>query len=195
MKLDYPATQRNKDAILDVLRAQLPDNGTVLEVAAGSGQHAVHFAAGLPHLLWQPTSREAEERASIDAHAAEADLPNVLPALDLDVELDWPDAAPDAIVCINMIHIATWSAAEALFQGSARRLAVGAPLITYGPYRFGGATAPSNEAFDASLRRRNPEWGVRDVDDLDALAESVGLSRAVTEALPANNHAIVWRRT
>ncbi len=196
MKRDYPATERNKHALLDALHAHLPKTGTVLEIASGSGQHAVHFAAGLPKLKWQPSSREEEERASIAAYAAEAQLPNLLPALSLDVTAHpWPVTAADAIVCINMIHIAPWAASEGLFSGAAQLLKPGTPLITYGPYKFEGEfTSPSNAQFDASLQRRDPDWGVRDVVDLDALAARAGFARTHTAALPANNHVLVWLR-
>lgn len=193
-----PATARNRAPILEVLRRVLPAEGVVLELASGTGEHAVHFAAALPGLTWQPSDPSPEARASIAAWRAEAALPNLRPPLPLDVVAPWPldDVAPlAAIVCINMIHIAPWAATEALFAGAARALAPGAPLVTYGPYRFGGAfTADSNAAFDADLRARDPRWGVRDVDDLTALAAGHAIALVETVALPANNHALIWRR-
>lgn len=193
-----PATARNRAPILEVLRRVLPAEGVVLELASGTGEHAVHFAAALPGLTWQPSDPSPEARASIAAWRAEAALPNLRPPLPLDVVAPWPldDVAPlAAIVCINMIHIAPWAATEALFAGAARALAPGAPLVTYGPYRFGGAfTADSNAAFDADLRARDPRWGVRDIDDLTALAASHAIARVETVELPANNHALIWRR-
>jgi SAM-dependent methyltransferase len=156
MKRSAPSALRNRAPILEVLRRVLPAEGVVLELASGTGEHAVHFAAALPGLTWQPSDPSPEARASIAAWRAEAALPNLRPPLPLDVVAPWPldDVAPlAAIVCINMIHIAPWAATEALFAGAARALAPGAPLVTYGPYRFGGAfTADSNAAFDADLR-------------------------------------------
>ncbi|MBL8619826.1 MAG: DUF938 domain-containing protein [Myxococcales bacterium] len=190
-----PATARNRAPILEVLHEVLPGRGLVLEIASGTGEHAVHFAAALPDLTWQPSDPDPDNRASIAAWRDEAALPNLRPPLALDVTAPWPIAAAEAIVCINMIHIAPWEAALALFAGAARVLPAGGPLVTYGPYRFGGAfTAPSNAAFDADLRRRDPRWGVRDVSDLETAAAAAGLALIGTFGLPANNHAIVWRR-
>jgi hypothetical protein len=191
-RLQFPATARNRDPLLDVLRPRLPA-GRVLEVASGSGEHAVYFAAALPHLVWQPTDLEPEHLASIEAWRAETGLPNVLPGLRLDTLGAWPDGRYDALFCANMVHIAPWPVAEALFAGAARLLPAGAPLLTYGPYTFDGAhTAPSNVSFDASLRARNPEWGVRDVAALAAAAPGFRLEESVP--MPANNFCLVWRR-
>ena len=190
-----PATARNRAPILAVLQEVLPGRGLVLEIASGTGEHAVHFAAALPDLTWQPSDPSEDARASIAAWRDEAALPNLRAPLPLDVTAPWPVDAADAIVCINMIHIAPWEATLALFAGAARVLPPGGPLVTYGPYRFGGAfTAESNAAFDADLRRRDPRWGVRDVVDLEAAAIAAGLALIGTFGLPANNHAIVWRR-
>lgn len=198
MKRSAPAATRNRAPILDVLRRALPAEGVVLEIASGTGEHAVHFAAALPGLTWLPSDPSEDARASIAAWRDETGLPNLRPPLALDVTAPWPlDAATPiaAIVCINMIHIAPWAATEALFAGAARLLPPGAPLVTYGPYRFGGAfTADSNAAFDADLRARDPRWGVRDVDDLTALAATHAIALVETVALPANNHALIWRR-
>ncbi len=195
MKQSSPSTARNRDPILAVLRAALPAEGLVLELASGTGEHAVYFAAGLPGLRWQPSDADPGARASVAAWCDEAGLGNLLPPLALDVTAPWPLAQADAVVCINMIHISPWTATEALFAGAARVLAVGAPLVTYGPYRFDGQfTSPSNHDFDQSLRSRDPRWGVRDVVDLDRVAGEHGFARRETHALPANNHALIWRR-
>lgn len=196
-KRHAPATARNRDAILDVLREELVD-GKVLEIASGTGEHAVHFARNLPSVQWQPSDPSLDALASIAAHAHDAGLQNLLAPCELDVHSDDWLAKPEgltAIVCINMVHIAPWSAAVALFAGAARCLPVDGSLILYGPYRFHGAfTASSNEAFDARLRSEDPSWGVRDVDDLDGEASRFGFRRERTLALPANNHVLVYRR-
>lgn len=199
MKRSAPSAQRNRDPILAVLRDVLPPTGTVLEVACGSGEHAVHFAAAFPALTWVPSDLDPAARASTDAWAAEAGLANLHPAIAVDVgapHAGWPGPVElAAIVAINLVHIAPWSVAVGLFDGAAARLAPGGVLVTYGPYRFaGGFTAPSNAAFDADLQRRNPAWGVRDVEALEALGAARGLTCAAPIALPANNHALVFRR-
>jgi SAM-dependent methyltransferase len=195
-KQHAPAAERNRAPILEVLARVLPRRGLVLEIASGTGQHAVWFARHLRALTWQPSDADPSALASIAAWAADDALPNLRPPLHLDVTAPaWPVDAADAVVCINMIHIAPWAAARALVTGAARVLRPGGALCTYGPYRFDGAfTAPSNAAFDASLRARNPAWGVRDVRDLEAAAAAVGLALAETVALPANNHVLVFRR-
>jgi len=189
-----PATLRNRDPILAALRQVLPASGTVLEIASGTGEHAVFFAAGLPGITWQPSDPGAEARASIDAHAVDAALPNLRPALALDVTaLDWPLAHAHALLCCNMIHIAPWAATEGLMAGAARVMGSGAPLMLYGPFRQAGVpTAPSNEAFDADLRARNPAWGLRDLDAVTAAA--IGFTRDAVLTLPANNLLVVFRR-
>ncbi len=196
MKRHAPAAIRNREPILGVLREELPP-GKVLEIASGSGEHASFFARELPDRSWQPSDASDEALASIEAYRADGGPANLLPALRLDAAAgDWPVDDVAAIVCINMIHIAPWRACEGLFAGAGRHLASGAPLVLYGPFRFHGAfTAPSNAAFDAGLREQNPEWGVRDVDDLDAPARRHGFVRQRIVSLPANNHAIVFRRT
>jgi len=194
--LTAPAVARNRDPILAVLREVLAAPGTVLEIASGSGEHAVHFASALSHLVWQPTDPDAEARRSIAAHAARAQLPNLLPPLALDAAAAaWPVTQADAIVSINMIHIAPWSAAEGLMAGAARLLPPGSPLYLYGPFReHGRHTAPSNAAFDESLKARDPAWGVRDLDEVVALAGRHGLALSRTVAMPANNLSVVFRR-
>ncbi|HWT07787.1 MAG TPA: DUF938 domain-containing protein [Roseomonas sp.] len=191
-----PAAARNRDAILDAIRGHLPAAGLVLEVASGSGEHAIHFAAALPGLTFQPSDPDAAARASIDAWVAASGLPNIRPALAIDAAAPgWPVAVADAVVCINMIHIAPWAAAEGLVRGAAAILPPGAPLILYGPYRRGGAhTAPSNAAFDADLRGRNPAWGVRDLEAVAALAAAQGFGPPAVIEMPANNLTVVFRR-
>jgi SAM-dependent methyltransferase len=191
-----PAAERNRDAILAVLERHLPARGLVLELASGSGEHAVHFAAALPDLVFQPSDPDAASCASIDAWAASAGLANLRPALALDATMpDWPIAAADAILCINMIHIAPWAAAIGLLQGAARILAPGGVLYLYGPYkRDGRHTAPSNDAFDRGLRARDPAWGVRDLEAVAALAAANGFAAPAIEPMPANNLSLIFRR-
>ena len=193
VKQRAPATERNREPIRDVLARELPAAGTVLEIASGSGEHAVYFAAQLPQVQWQPTDADPAALASIAAWRAEAGLPNLLAPLALDVMGAWPIARADAIVCINMVHIAPWEAAVALFAGAARVLAPGALLYLYGPYRFAGQTAPSNEEFERWLKARDPRFGVRDLRDLERAAAGFALRGVV--AMPANNHSLVFRRT
>lgn len=187
---------RNREPILNVLRRVLPPRGLVLEVASGSGEHAAYFAQHLPGLAWQPTDWDAMALASIAAHRAAAGLANLLAPLCLDVTSgQWPVERADAIVCNNMIHIAPWAATEGPIAGAARTLSEGGVLYLYGPYRIEGRhTAPSNQAFDASLRGQNPLWGVRDLADVTALAALHGLVLAQTVAMPANNLSVVFRR-
>jgi hypothetical protein len=201
-----PAALRNRQPILEVLRRVLPARGLVLTVAEGTGEHVTFFARHLPALEWQPTDRDAELRASVEAHlaaTAEAALTNVRAPLALDTTSSaWPVERADAVFCANMIHIAPWEAAEGLLRGAGRVLAAraeddqqGAPLVLYGPFRVGGAhTAPSNEEFDASLRSRDPRWGVRDLERVVELAADQGLALDETVAMPANNLVVVLRR-
>jgi SAM-dependent methyltransferase len=191
-----PATERNREPILAVLRNVLPARGTVLEIASGTGQHATHFAAALPGLTWQPSDPDAAARASIAAWTAHAGLANVRTPLALDVcRQPWGIDAADAVVCINMIHIAPWAAAEALFAGAGKLLGPGGVLFLYGPYRRGGAhTAPSNEAFDAQLRATDPDWGVRDMEAVIALGEAQGMRCDEPVPMPANNFCLVLRK-
>ncbi len=191
-----PATARNRDPILAVLRDALPATGLVLEVASGSGEHVIHFASALPGLTFQPSDPDPGARASIDAWVAEAGLGTIRPAVTLDAAgTDWPIAAADAVLCINMVHIAPWAATEGLMRGAAAILSPGAPLILYGPYRRDGAhTAPSNAAFDADLRARNPAWGVRDLEAVADLAAAQGFGAPLVVPMPANNLTLVFRR-
>lgn len=193
-----PATLRNREAILAVLRQEAPKAGVLLEIASGSGEHAAWMAPQLQSLIWQPSDYEAEALPSIDAHAADSGASNIRPALQIDVTQDsWPVSRVDAILCCNMIHIAPWSAAEGLFAGAARILPAGAALMLYGPFKRNGAhTAPSNEKFDAEfLKARNPAWGVRCLDtEVTPLAERTGFARAATHEMPANNLTVVFRK-
>jgi SAM-dependent methyltransferase len=193
---DSPAAERNKEPLLRVLRGLLPEAGLVLELASGTGQHVAYFAAALPALCWQPTDCDEEMLAAIERRLALEPRPNVRPPLRLDVsEQPWPVDRAAAVLCSNLIHIAPWAAAEGLFEGASAVLAPGAPLVLYGPYRIGGwHTAPSNEAFDASLRARNPDWGVRDLDDVVQAAGARGLKFEQSVEMPANNLTVVFRR-
>lgn len=193
-KRHAPATLRNRDAILTILRDALPSAGLVLEVASGSGEHAIHFAAALPALDWQPSDPDPAALASIAAWRAEAELPNLRPPLLLDAAGDWPIDRADAILCINMVHISSWDATVGLFTQSARLLQKGAPLILYGPYfRKDHPTAPSNLGFDESLRGRNAEWGIRWLEDVNELAERQGFAVEAVYAMPANNLTVAYR--
>lgn len=197
MKREAPAAARNRQPILEVLRTRLPASGLVLEIASGSGEHAVHFAAALPGLVFQPSDPDAGARASIDAWAEDSGLQNLRPALALDAAAgDWPVTAADAVLCCNMIHISPWTSAVGLVRGAARILRPGGLLYLYGPYRRDGRhTAPSNEAFDADLRRRNPAWGVRDLEAVAALAAKGGFDAPEVVEMPANNLSVVFRRS
>jgi SAM-dependent methyltransferase len=191
-----PAAERNKDAILDVLRQVLPGRGLVLEIASGTGQHAVHFAAALTASSWQPSDPDPENRESIAEYVSASGIENVAAPIALDSrDPRWPIDRADAVVCINMIHIAPWSAAEGLVRGAAGLLGEGKPFVLYGPFMRGGQhTAPSNADFDASLKRRDAEWGVRDLDDVTALAQCHGFELERVVAMPANNFTVVFRR-
>lgn len=187
-----PATLRNRDAIADLLATILPSTGTVLEVASGSGEHCAYFAERFPDLIWQPSDPDPAARSSIDAWCA--GLANVRPALELDAaDADWPIESAAAILCINMVHISPWSATLGLLARAARLLRRGEPIVFYGPYRRAGhPTAPSNEAFDASLKARDPRWGLRNLDEMIASAEGFAPERIVD--MPANNLSVVLRR-
>jgi len=192
-----PSAERNKQPILEVLARVLPPRGLVLEIGSGTGQHVAHFAAALPALTFQPSEMDVARHASIEAWTAASELANAKPPLVIDVtQLPWPVPAADAIVCINVIHISPWEATLALMAGAARILPGGGVLVTYGPYtRSGVHTAPSNEAFDASLRARNPLWGVRDIDALIEVADNEGFVLEEAVPMPANNFTLVWRKT
>jgi hypothetical protein len=194
--LTSPSAARNRDPILAVLKRVLPPRGTVLEVASGTGEHAVHFAAALPHLFWQPTDCDEEALKSIAAHRSTVGLANLLSPLVLDASSsEWPVAHADAIVAINMVHISSWRATQGLMVGAGRVLPRGGVLYLYGAYKENGVhTAPSNEAFDQDLRRRNPDWGVRNLEEVVELARTQGLDLVERIPMPANNLSLVFRR-
>lgn len=191
-----PAAERNGPPILAALQQLLPATGVMLEIAAGTGQHAAHFGAGLPGWTWWPTDFEAAALPSIRAWCA--GLPNVQPPQRLDVlQPHWPGvpAEVDAVFCANMIHIAPWACCAGLMQGAARHLRAQGRLITYGPYLEEGVpTAPGNLAFDADLRQRDPAWGLRRREDVEAVAAQAGLVLQARVAMPANNLLLAWGR-
>ena len=197
-----PAADRNKQPILDALRTILPASGLALEIASGTGQHVAWFAAALPGWTWQPSDADADMLPAIAARTAEAGLANVLPPVLLDVLApQWPSQAPpfarsfDAVYCANMLHISPWATCPALMQGCARHLAPGGVLVTYGPYLEDDVvTAPSNLAFDESLRSRNPEWGLRRLEAVAEEARRAGLRLRERHAMPANNVLLVFGR-
>lgn len=195
--LTSPAAARNREPILNVLRGRLAAGAQVLEVASGSGEHAVWFAQGLPGVVWRPSDQEPAALASIRARREAAALPNLEEPLVLNAADpgSWPTGPMDAVVCLNMIHIAPWSAAEGLMAGSGRLLEAGGMLFLYGPFREGGAdTAPSNAAFDESLKSRDPAWGVRDLEAVADLAARHGLDLTERIAMPANNLSLIFTR-
>lgn len=200
-RLHAPAAARNRDAILAVLRSVLPPTGTVLEIASGSGEHAIHLAGGLPHLTFRPSDPAPEALDSIAAWTTQAGAPNVLPPLRLDAtDPAWPATLPHgetpaAILCINMIHIAPWAATEGLFRGAGALLRAGAQLILYGPFRRPGRPLePGNAAFDESLRERDLAWGLRDLGAVTALAAAAGFGAPEVIEMPANNLTVVFRK-
>lgn len=187
-----PASQRNAEPIRQELERILAPirarKGLVLEIAAGSGYHAAVFAKAFPEVIWQPTDPDAGARDNIAAHVAAAQLPNLQAPLTLDVEAPWPVARADAILCVNMIHISPWSATLALFAGAAKTLAPGGVLVTYGPYSIDGDfQGQGNIDFDASLKSRNPAWGIRDVSDVSRVAADNGFALRETIRMPTNN--------
>ena len=192
-RLDFPSARRNRDPINEVLRRYFSDLNSVLEIASGSGQHMAYFAKTYPHIVFQPSDPDRDHRASI---AAWTDgLENVNAPLDLDTTKNWQIASVDAFICVNMIHIAPWSACEGLLSKAGRHLASNGILYLYGPYKDGGRhTAQSNAKFDADLRHRNAEWGIRDLDDITATALAHGLTPDATVQMPANNLSVIYRR-
>jgi hypothetical protein len=217
-RLYAPAAARNRDPIRDVLMDVLPSSGLVLEVASGSGEHAIHLATAFPHLVFQPSDPSETARRSIAAWIAGTGLGNLRPPIDLDARLSgdettgdqaphaeatgaetarvtWAIGAADALLCINMIHISPWQATIGLIRQAAAILPAGAPLYLYGPYKRGGQhTAPSNAAFDAGLRSQNDAWGVRDLEAVAALAAEAGFSEPRVIEMPANNLSVIFRR-
>jgi hypothetical protein len=197
VKRHAPATLRNREPIADVLARELPPSGTVLEIAAGTGEHALFFAERFPALDWQPTDPSAEALDSIAAYREEYRGANLAAPLLLDAAApeSWPAVQAAAILCINMVHISPWAATQGLFRGAARLLgSTGGPLIIYGPFiEQGVETAVSNLDFDASLKARDPAWGLREAEALDALAARHGMARSARNALPANNIVLFYR--
>ncbi len=192
-----PAAARNRDPILEAPRPNLPHTGLVLEIAAGSGEHALHFAAALPSLRWLPADPDPEARASISAWRAHAGSPNLLAPVALDARHpeSWPVVEADVIVCINMVHIAPWAATTGLMAGAGRILPPGGLLFLYGPFMEADCkTAPSNQAFHLDLRHRNPEWGLRDLHEVDVAARREGLARQARIAMPTENLSLVYRK-
>ncbi len=191
------STARNRGPIVDVLREILPAKGLVLEIASGAGEHVAFFAAAFPHMTFCPSDPSAEARESIAAWIAAAGVANVRAPLALDVQrFPWPISAADAMICINMIHISPWRATESLFEGARWTLPASAPLYLYGPYRRGDAhTAPSNAEFDASLRARNADWGVRDLEKVAELGRRKGFGDPQVVEMPANNLSVIFRRS
>lgn len=192
-----PAAERNRGPILAQLQRWLPAQGRALEIAAGTGQHAVHFAEGLPGWTWQPTDPDPAALASIAAWRDKADLPRLLPPVALDVLApDWPVPGEfDAVFCANLLHISPWQTCAALMQGAARHLAAAGQLIVYGPFVVDDvATAPSNLAFDADLRARNVSWGLRQLGDVADQAQAAGLELVERVAMPANNLMLRFTR-
>ena len=197
-----PAAERNKQPIVDQLKLVLPSRGLALEIAAGTGQHAVWFAGAMPSWVWQPTDADPEALPGISAWSAQAGLTNVRSPLLLDVMATrWPSSGPpftepfDAIFCANMIHISPWASCAALMRGSVRHLALDGIVLLYGPFLEDGVpTAAGNLAFDSSLRERNPQWGLRRLEDVTAQANQVGLRLQSRREMPANNLLLVFGR-
>jgi SAM-dependent methyltransferase len=195
-KWSTPSAERNKGPILDVLARVLPRRGLVLEIASGTGQHVVHFAKALSNLTWQPSDPDAELRESIGLRVREEHRANVISPIDLDVtKLPWPLQTADAVVAINLIHVAPWSATLALFEGAKALLFPEHVLFLYGPYRrFGQHTSESNVQFDLDLRAHSPEWGLRDLEAVLDVAAGAGFVLAETVDMPANNFSLVFKR-
>jgi hypothetical protein len=195
--LTSPAAERNKEPLLRVLGSVLPATCRVLEIASGTGQHVCFFAAALPGIRWQPTEPEAASREAIAARIGDARLSNVESPVPLDVLApEWPLAGPyEAVLCINMIHISPWPATQALCRGAASLLEPRGLLVLYGPYLENGTAVESNLAFDASLKLRNLEWGLRDLDEVTHVAKAHGFERQQIVRMPANNLTVVFAKT
>lgn len=194
-----PAALRNRAPIAEVLRTILPATGKILEIASGTGEHALYFAEHFPQILWQPSDASEAAIDAIESWREAADLPNVLPAIKMDASAPetWPNIdGVTAILCCNMVHISPWTATEGLMRGAGALLAAGEPLILYGPYtRDGVETAPSNLAFDADLKRRNPAWGLRSLEQVAELASAHGFTLEHILAMPANNITVIFRKS
>ena len=190
------SAERNKAPMLAVLERVLPSAGLVLEIGSGTGQHVAHVAGALPRLTWQPSDPDADLRRSVEAWIAVERLGNVRAPVDLDVgRVPWPVTRADAVLCINMTHVAPWAATEALLTGASRILPGDGVLFLYGPYRrYGAHTAPSNATFDAQLRAQDPAWGLRDLEAVVELAGAAGLALSEVVDMPANNFSVVFRK-
>lgn len=187
--------ERNRQRILDVLRAELPDQGEVLEIASGTGQHVTYFAAALPALRWQPSDPDPDARASISARIAAEQLTNVAEPMNLDVLEHWPDIRIDALITANLLHISPPEVLPALMEKAGRLLSRGGILHIYGPFKVEGAfTSPSNAEFDASLRTRNADWGIRDLEAVIGEARTAGFTDPAIREMPANNFSLSFRR-
>jgi SAM-dependent methyltransferase len=195
-RLVSPSAERNKGPIAEILRLVLPGQCEVLEVSSGTGQHILHFAQAMPRIGWQPTEQDADALKSIESWLRQTPMQNVKAPLRLDVcDPIWPVRGVEAVVCINMLHIAPPSAAEALLRGAGRVLAPGGILFLYGPYRRQGQhTSPGNQAFDEQLKAANPEWGVRNLEDVARLARAADLELEQIHDMPANNLSVVFRK-
>ena len=197
IKEHAPATIKNRDPILDVLKHILPENGLVLEVASGSGEHAAYFAPRLQGLTWQPSAPNPESRASISSWAEETPGNNLLTPVNLDVLVNpWPVPYADAIICINLLHISPWAVTKSLMAGAARTLRTGGILYLYGPFKINGNhTSISNQAFHESLTIRDAQWGIRDLTKVVFEAKTRGLKHTHRIQMPANNQSIIFERT
>ncbi len=191
-----PATERNRDAITDILIEVLPATGLILEIASGTGEHVVHFAQKFPQFKWQPSDPDPAALASIEAWIADSETVNLLPPLQLDASTMWSVAHVDAVICINMVHISPWAATLGLLRNAARILPAGGLLYLYGPYRrYDVPTALSNEQFDRSLKDRNADWGLRYVEDVAKEASNVGMHLESLVEMPANNLSLIFHST
>lgn len=195
MKPYSEACERNREPILAVLREAFADRSRVLEIGSGTGQHAVHFAAGLPHLVWQPSERP-EHLPGIRLWCEEAECANLLAPIALDLNQErWPDTRADAVFSANTLHIVSWPEVQMLFERVAGMLQTDGALAVYGPFAYAGRhTSESNARFDLMLRERDPRSGIRNFEDVDALAHAQGFSLVRDVAMPANNRTLVWRR-
>ncbi|MGM0983978.1 MAG: DUF938 domain-containing protein [Pseudomonadota bacterium] len=196
-RLKSPTVARNRQPILEVLQDVLPQRARVLEVASGSGEHAVHFAGAMPDWAWQPSDPNPDALASIDAWREGVSMRNLAAPIRLDVSDpdDWPEGPFEAVVAINLLHISPWTVAQALMAGAGSSLVPGGVLYLYGPFRREGRhTAASNASFDLDLQARDPRWGIRDLEAVSAEAERCGLGLERVVAMPANNLSVVLRR-
>ena len=196
MKNTWPAALRNAEPIAAVLRRLLAEQSAVLEIASGTGQHAAHFVKSMPTIQWQPTDFDSVSLASIAEWRGETGVANFKEPLLLDVcDPEWPVESADVVFCANMIHIAPWECCLGLVSGASRVLSPGGALLLYGPFFTEDTpTAPSNIAFDESLRSRNAEWGIRRLADIQSAAQASGLELEEQVSMPANNLMLVFRR-